>query len=313
MDELSRYKGTLLGLAVGDALGTTLEFKPPGSFEPITDIVGGGPFHLKPGEWTDDTSMALCLTESLIDCNGFDLKDQLNCYLRWFHEGYLSSNGECFDIGNTVMSALLQFERSRNPYSGGTEPMSAGNGSIMRLAPIPLFFASNPDVAIEKSGESSRSTHNTQACVDACRYFGGLLVGAVRDVPKEKLLSKRFRPLDGKWRKKQLLSEISEVASGSFKEKNPPEIKGTGYVVRSLEAALWAFYHSDSFEEGCLMAVNLGDDADTTGAIYGQLAGAYYGEDGIPSHWLEKIVKRGLIEEYAEELYRLSQTVMKIK
>jgi len=313
MDELSRYKGTLLGLAVGDALGTTLEFKLPGSFEPITDIVGGGPFHLKPGEWTDDTSMALCLTESLIDCNGFDLKDQLNRYLRWFREGYLSSNGECFDIGNTVMSALLQFERSRNPYSGGTEPMSAGNGSIMRLAPIPLFFASNPDVAIEKSGESSRSTHNTQACVDACRYFGGLLVGAVRDVPKEKLLSKRFRPLDGKWRKKQLLSEISEVASGSFKEKNPPEIKGTGYVVRSLEAALWAFYHSDSFEEGCLMAVNLGDDADTTGAIYGQLAGAYYGEDGIPSHWLEKIVKRGLIEEYAEELYRLSQTVMKIK
>lgn len=307
MKMLDRYKGALVGLAVADAVGTTLEFKAPGTFAPLTDMIGGGPFQLAPGQWTDDTSMALCLAASLIECQGFDPVDQLSRYLRWYREGYLSSTGDCFDIGNTVRQALYTFEQTHAPYCGSTDPYSAGNGSIMRLAPVPLFYARNPEEAIEKSGDSSRTTHGAQNAVDACRYFGALLVGAVNGAPKHELLSERYCPVRGYWDRFPLAPDILEVAMGSFTRKEPPQIKGSGYVVHSLEAALWAFSKSQDFREGCLLAVNLGNDADTTGAVYGQLAGAFYGVDGIPSAWLQKLTQRDLIEQYAEQLYQLSQ------
>jgi ADP-ribosylglycohydrolase len=309
MLQIERYRGSLLGLAVGDAVGTTLEFKPPGSFVPITNMVGGGPFHLAPGQWTDDTSMALCLAESLVECQGLDLVDQLERYVRWYREGYLSSTGRCFDIGNTVRGALLRFERTHEPYCGSTDSMAAGNGSIMRLAPVPLAYAQRPQEAVEKCAESSRATHGAVAAVDACRYLGGLLVGAVNGVGKDELLSERYSPVPGYWTESPLTPKIDEVAQGSFKRREPPEIRGTGYVVRSLEAALWAFYRGDSFREGCLLAVNLGDDADTTGAIYGQLAGAFYGEQGIPESWRARLAQRALIESFAEQLFALSKKI----
>ena len=148
-----RYQGCLMGLAAGDAVGTTVEFKPPGSFSPVTDMVGGGPFRLKSGEWTDDTSMALCLADSLIACSGFDAADQMDRYLRWRDEGYLSSNGFCFDIGITISDALSRYRATGEPFAGSTDPYSAGNGSLMRLAAAPLFFASDPEQAIFMSGE----------------------------------------------------------------------------------------------------------------------------------------------------------------
>jgi ADP-ribosyl-[dinitrogen reductase] hydrolase len=306
VERIERYRGSLLGLAVGDALGTTLEFKSPGTFEPVKDMVGGGPFHLKPGQWTDDTSMALCLAESLIERKGFDPVDQMERYVRWFREGHLSSTGRCFDIGGTVRSALVQFERTHEPYCGSTDPRSAGNGSIMRLAPVPLLYAGNPLEAIEKSAASSKTTHGALTAGDACRYLGALIVGAINGVPKEELLSDHYCPVPGYWKKNPLAREINEIASGSFKQKNPPEIKGTGYVVKSLEAALRAFYKSDSFKQGSLMAVNLGDDADTTGAVYGQLAGAFYGETRIPESWRSKLAHLDLFLSYADKLFALS-------
>lgn len=296
MTTLDRYRGALLGLAAGDALGTTLEFESPGSFEPLTDMVGGGPFALQPGEWTDDTSMALCLAESLIENRGMDLADQLARYVRWWREGYLSSTGHCFDIGNTTRRALSNFERAGDPHSGSTNPREAGNGSIMRLAPVPLFFASDMEAAIENSGESSRTTHGAKEAVDACRYLGALVRGAVNGAGKDELLSENFAPED-------LSPNIQAIAHGSFKRKNESDIRGSGYCVDSLEAALWAFHNSDSFEEGALLAVNLGDDADTTGAVYGQLAGAFHGEAGIPEGWREKVRFRAKIEGYAEGLF----------
>jgi ADP-ribosylglycohydrolase len=294
-----RYRGALLGLAAGDALGTTLEFTRPGSFDPIAAIVGDGPFGLRPGEWTDDTSMALCLAESLIERRGFDPVDQLDRYCRWWRTGYLSSTGTCFDIGNQTAAALAQFERTREPLPGPTDPSRAGNGSIMRLAPVPLFFASDEAEAVELSGRSSSTTHGAATCVDACQYLGSLIRGAVCGVPKDTLLSPSFGPDD-------LVAEIAEIRAGSFRERQPPQIQGSGYVVRSLEAALWAFARSDSFEEGALLAVNLGDDADTTGAVYGQLAGALYGEDAIPAHWREQLALPETIEQYADRLWELA-------
>jgi ADP-ribosylglycohydrolase len=303
----SRYHGALLGLAAGDAVGTTVEFEPPGSFSPLDDMVGGGPFQLKPGEWTDDTSMALCLAASLVERGEFDPVDQLERYVRWWHEGYMSSNGRCFDIGGTVRAALSRFERAREPYSGSTDPRSAGNGSIMRLAPVPLAYARRPREAVTRSAESSRTTHGAATAVDACRYLGGLLVGAVAGVPKDELLAPRFAPETDLWRDEPLHPEIDEIAAGSFKSRRPPEIVGSGFVVRSLEAALWAFWTTSDFREGCLAAANLGDDADTTAAVYGQVAGAVYGVEAIPSEWREKLALRETIESLADQLLAFAE------
>lgn len=308
MEKIARYRGCLLGLAVGDALGTTLEFKKPGTFTPITDMVGGGIFHLQPGEWTDDTSMALCLAESLIEKQGFDPVNQLENYLKWEQTGYFSSTGECFDIGNTVQQALALFQQTRQPYCGATDPRSAGNGSLMRLAPVPLFYAGHPEMAIALSKDSSRTTHGAATAVDACRYFAGLIIGAIQGSSKEELLGAHYSPVPEYWQKHPLVPEIAEIAAGSFKTRQPPEIQGTGYVVKSLEAALWAFYHSQSFEQGCLLAVNLGDDADTTGAIYGQIAGAFYGELGIPERWREQLVDADLIISFGDRLFEFAES-----
>lgn len=296
----------MLGLAACDALGTTLEFKAPGTFRPITDMIGGGPFGLEPGQWTDDTSLALCLAESLVEKGGFDPADQMERYVRWFRHGRLSSTGACFDIGNTTSSALVKFERTGEPYAGDTNPSRAGNGSIMRLAPVPLFFTNDPVAAIEKSGKSSRTTHGAIMCIDACRYLGALIAGAVNGAPKEELLSERYTPASGYWNDHPLMPEIDEIACGSFKLKSPPDIKGTGYVVCSLEAALWAFAEGRDFRSGALLAVNLGDDADTTGAVYGQLAGAFYGEHDIPAKWIKHLAKLDLLEDLAGRLCTLA-------
>jgi ADP-ribosyl-[dinitrogen reductase] hydrolase len=309
----SRFRGCLLGLAVGDALGTTLEFTSPGSFTPLTDMVGGGPFNLAPGEWTDDTSMALCLAESLIEIGGFDPIDQLQRYVRWYRTGYLSSNGRFFDIGITTCDALHRFERTHEPYPGPDAPHTAGSGSLMRLAPVPMFYAGHPALALEKCADSSRTTHAALQAVDACRYYGAVLLEALLGKSKEILLSPphiwEFTDpfvmdiLAG------LEPGIMEVANGSFKHKQPPAIQGSGYVVWGMEAALWAFYHSTSFREGALLSANLGDDADTTTAIYGQLAGTYYGESNIPAEWISKLALVDLITSYADRLFDLAQCV----
>jgi ADP-ribosyl-[dinitrogen reductase] hydrolase len=306
MHLVDRFKGSFLGLAAGDALGTTLEFCQPGSFEPITDIVGGGPFDLEPGQWTDDTSMALCLADSLIACKGFNAQDQMERYVHWYREGYRSSKGYCFDIGNATRNALVKFEQSSNPYSGSTDPFTAGNGSIMRLAPVPLFYYQQPELALQYAAESSRTTHGAKTAVDACVYMAGIIVGALQGRTKEELLESMFTPVSDYWQQYELSPEIASVAKGSFKVKHPPYIKGSGYVAESIEAALWAFYNSSSFEEGCLMAVNLGDDADTTGAVYGQIAGAYYGVEAIPKNWHDSLTQTNEISKLAVILHDLA-------
>jgi ADP-ribosyl-[dinitrogen reductase] hydrolase len=301
-----RVRGAFLGLAAGDAVGTTVEFEKPGSFAPLTEMVGGGPFRLPAGAWTDDTSLAACLAESLIACGGFDPADQLRRYLRWYREGHLSSTGRCFDIGTTTRSALERFEATGDPASGATHEWSAANGSLMRLAPVPIAFAHDPATAVRLAGESSRTTHALPVCVDACRFLGGLLVGAVRGVPKETLLSSRYAPVVGLWDEAPLDPRIDAVAAGSYATKRPPAIRGTGSVVDALEAAAWAFATTDTFADCVLAAANLGDDADTTAAIAGQLAGACYGVDAIPAAWRAQLALRDRLEVLAEGLVGLA-------
>ena len=308
MNLIDRYIGTLLGLAAGDALGTTVEFKARGSFPPVTTIVGGGPFGLAPGQWTDDTSMAMCLAESLVRNGTFDPADQMRRYVRWRRHGYWSSTRTCFDIGSTVSAALRLFEQSGNPVAGSTDPYSAGNGSLMRLAPVLLRYSQDPAQAVHLAAESSKTTHGALEAVDACRYFGALILGALGGEDKASLLAPYYAPPGVSWVSSPLSPAIGRIAFGSFRDKQEGDIRGSGYVVHTLEAALWAFHNSDNFRDGALLAVNLGEDADTTGAIYGQLAGAYYGVDGIPAEWRAVLARAEDITRLATRLFEAAVT-----
>lgn len=258
-------------------------------------MVGRGPFHLKPGEWTDDTSMALCLATSLVEVGGFDARDQMNRYCQWYEHGYLSSTGQCFDIGHTVRQALQRYRATGDPFSGSADPLAAGNGSIMRLAPVPLCYVPNRERIWHYAGASSRTTHGALECLDACRVLGDILGRALAGADKPALLLSTDPG--------QVASAaIQAIARGAYCQKAEHEVRGTGYVVSSLEAALWCFWVTDSFEAAILKAANLGEDADTTAAICGQVAGAYYGEAGIPARWLERLVMREEVGRLAERL-----------
>ena len=296
--EIDKYRATLLGLACGDAVGTTVEFKRRGTFEPVTDMSGGGPFRLQKGQWTDDTSMALCLAHSLLQHSGFNAEDQMNRYCNWYRVGYMSSTGECFDIGNTVRAALHHFMETQNPYAGSTDPRSAGNGGIMRLAPVPMFYARNLDLTIHFSGESSRTTHAAYEAIECARLFGAQIRAALMGGSKQEILVQSgYVPS---------LPTVLGLAKGAYQAKTEDQIKGSGYVLQSLEAALWCFLHTDSFADAVLRATNLGDDADTTAAIVGQLAGAYYGVQNIPASWLDALAERTAIDALAQRLHAAS-------
>jgi len=239
--------------------------------------------------------MALCLATSLVECGQFDAYDQMERYCRWAETGYLSSTGRCFDIGNTVASALQRFRQTGEPFSGSSDPWSAGNGSIMRLAPIPMFFFPDIDATEHFAMESSRTTHGTQECIDACRLLARIIVRALLGRPKKEVTLADSESFVGSLK-------IVAIARGDYSQKSESEIRGSGYVVESLEAALWCFMHTNTFKEAILRAANLGDDADTTAAICGQVAGAYYGEPGIPSDWLEKLALYQDIRALADRL-----------
>lgn len=275
--DLDAAKGMLLGLAVGDALGTTLEFSERDSGPPVTDIVGGGPFNLEAGVWTDDTSMALCLGESLLQCKGWKADDCARRFVRWRDEGYMSPTGECFDIGNTVSAALDRFVRDGDPYAGSTDPSSSGNGGIMRLAPAVIAF--HPDVrsAVDVSVMQSQITHASDECDDFAFALSAFLhSGNLRD------------------------------ALHRLEPSTPRDaVKSTGYVRDSYEAAFWAFENTDNFRDCIILAANLGGDSDTVAAIVGQIAGRVYGIADIPAEWLEKLAWREKIESMAADLYAL--------
>ncbi len=279
---------------MGDAVGLAAESRPRGTFVPLTDMVGGGPFNLAPGQWTDDTSMALCLATSLVECDGFNLRDQMDRYCRWVEEGYLSSTGRCFDIGATVSAALRRYRQTGNPSAGMTDPWAAGNGCIMRLAPVPVFFFPDEAAAVEHAAASCRATHGAAECVEATSLFAAILVRTLSGASKTDLLVQAPGFLQSE--------KIAAIARGDYLSKHESQVQGSGYVVESLEAALWSFAQTETFEAAILRAANLGDDADTTAAVCGQVAGAYYGESAIPARWLERLTMAAHIRGLADRL-----------
>lgn len=294
-------RGALIGLAVGDALGAAVEFKSPGSFAPVSGYRDGGPHGLDAGEWTDDTSMALALADSIATA-GWDLNDQADRYVQWWKSGKYSVNGRCFDIGITTRSALCHFVAKKDARtSGDRSDRASGNGSIMRLAPVPIRFGhlypGQLDELSRLAEDSSLPTHASEQCVSACRYLAVVLAALIHGEDRDEVLSPDWKPLQQLNDIKPLHPLIQEIAQGSFRRKQPPAIQGSGWVVKSLEASLWAFHDADNFEEAVLRAVNLGDDADTTGAICGQLAGAYWGESNIPQSLRSGLARMDMLEK----------------
>lgn len=239
--------------------------------------------------------MALCLATSLIERGCFDAKDQMERYLRWLQHGYFSSTGRCFDIGMTTRQALSHFQKTGESFAGDTDVFSAGNGSIMRLCPVPLFYYPDEEAAVRWAGESSRTTHGTLECIESCQLLSAMIHAALAGRTKDEMLfgndPSRYQSL-----------KVQAIAAGSYRCKTIDQIRGTGYVIDCLEASAWCFWQTSNWKDAILQAVNLGDDADTTGAVCGQLAGAFYGEEAIPADWLSRLVMAKEIGKLAERL-----------
>lgn len=293
-----RAVGAFLGLAVGDALGTTLEFSARDTKPRLVDIVGGGPFNLPRGGWTDDTSMALALAESLLASEGLDCQDLMDRFVAWWRNGEYSHNGRCFDIGGTISQALRRYLRTGDPLAGSTDPWTAGNGSLMRLAPVALRYWTDRARLGRVAAQQSRTTHAAPEAVDACRAFADLLADAIAGKPRQDVLAPRS--FEG-------APEITKILGGSWRGRARHEIKSSGYVVHTLEAAIWSVARTADFRNAVLLAANLADDADTVAAVTGQLAGAIYGLSGIPEHWLGQIAWKDRLIETARHLLEASR------
>ena len=244
--------------------------------------------------------MALALADSIVTA-GWDLNDQADRYVQWWKTGKYSVNGRCFDIGITTRNALNRFLTDKDALASGDPSEGAsGNGSIMRLAPVPIRFGHLYERKLDEfsrlAEESSLPTHASEQCMSACRYLATVLAALIRGEDRDVVLSPEWRPLRQLNDVKPLHPLIQEIAMGSFRQKQPPAIKGSGWVVKSLEASLWAFHNAKTFVEAVLKAVNLGDDADTTGAICGQLAGAYWGESTIPEGLKSGLARMDMLE-----------------
>lgn len=289
----NRALGAMIGLAVGDAVGTTLEFKPRDTYPLLTDMIGGGPFKLEAGQWTDDTSMALALMDSLIEKPGLDEADLMERFVRWHEQGEYSSTGKCFDIGITTRQALVRWKQTANPVAGSTAPDTAGNGSLMRLAPVAIRWWRDREALRDLAARQSRTTHAAPEAVDACIAYAELLADAIEGRTRREVLRDRKNGYAG---------AIADIMAGSWRGKPRKAIKASGYVAHSLEAALWCVGRTGSFEEAVLLAANLGEDADTTAAITGQLAGALYGLAGIPRCWRDTLAWEAKIVEKAGQL-----------
>ena len=295
-----RAIGCFLGLAVGDALGAPVEFCRRGSFEPVSNMRAGGYFKLPAGAWTDDTAMALCLAESLLLDPAINSKDLLDRFCRWAADGENTSTGVCVGIGQNTLRVLGNFHRTGALLAPETRQKSDGNGAVMRLAPVALRHWSNPIEVRRTAGLQSRITHYSEISAGCCEALGATLAAMIGGSSWQVAIRPEINP---SWP-----DEVQILARADWPIRSRDSIKSSGYVIDTMEAALWAVETTSSFEDALLTAVNLGDDADSVGAVTGQLAGARYGYSSIPQEWLSQLTRRLDIETLARNLFQASLT-----
>jgi len=301
-DDKERFIGAILGLAVGDALGAPLEFRDDCPYPNITEMHSCA--HLPGGYWTDDTSMALCIIDSMVNREVFDLKDQMDNFVKWYKEGFLSSRGYCFDIGNTIREALdFYIHRGEINTEIDTFDNNLSNGALMRLAPVPLYYHNNVREAAKKSIEHTILTHPSVMCCEASALFSTLLTCCFHDnMNKQALLqdvvgyAEELFPGLEKWFREFVMNP-----------QRPNTEEHSGYVMTSLEMALWAFLTTKNFNSGAIECINWGGDTDTYAAIYGQLAGTYYGYASIKESWTRDLYQCDKIIEFALMLFNLKK------
>ena len=296
-----RYRGLLLGLALGDALAAPVQHRRPGSFTPIGDLLGGGPYDLPRGAWSDDAAVALLLAESLTSAGSFDARDLVERLFLWQREGVGSATGQCVGITASTAKAVAQAKWSGNPFAGSHDPARADKEPLPRAAVAAAFGLSDPARAIDLAADVARPTHQAPLVLDACRYVAALCIGALQGASKEQLLRPDFTPVPGSWTVRPLRREVALVASGSWAKPGfVPVADGT--AADSLALALWALARGSQYRDTVLAAVNLGLDADANGALVGALAGALYGAASLPPHWVAGLAQTRQVRANADRL-----------
>ena len=295
MSPKDRASGALIGLAVGDALGAPVEFRDRGTFPHVTEMQSGGYFRLPAGAWTDDTALALCLADSLIAHPYLNVSDLLNRFLRWLNDHENTSTDRCIGAGQNTLAVLGNYHRTGALVAPPIKGRSDGNGAIMRLAPVACMHFRNTDILRRIAVDQSKATHCSELSSAASEMLGWLLGLLIGGTDWQKALS---AVRSNRWPQ-----EIKAISQADWAAKSVDEIHSTGYVVHTLEAAIWAVGTTTSFEEALIKAVNLGHDADTVGAVTGQIAGARYGADAIPERWRNSLVRGNIIEDKAATLF----------
>jgi ADP-ribosylglycohydrolase len=290
-----RFLGAFIGLAVGDALAAATQFRNPGTFTAVGDLLGGGPFDLPRGAWSDDTSMALCLAESLLEVTSFDPRDQVNRYRQWQQQGHLSATGQCLGITASTAKALAQAGWRRQLFSGSHDPNQLDPEVLSRVAPVVMFYFAEVTDAVTFASEASRTTCQAPGAMEACKVLAACTFLALSGKPKAVVLAPPPDVLD----QAALRTTVADVAAAPGQTQKTPK---AGNVIEVLDAAFWAFRSTDNFRDGALKVANLGSNSDVAAAVYGQLAGAHYGVNAIPAQWRSSLIRKDLIEGLADRL-----------
>jgi ADP-ribosylglycohydrolase len=308
--KLENIESCFFGLAIGDALGVPIEFSSRGSLKsnPVTTMTGYGCWNQPAGTWSDDSSMAFCLAESLID--GYDINLTASKFVRWMKEGYWGAHHKVFDIGGTTRAALLRIANGEDPlFSGEFDEHSNGNGSLMRMAPASIYlFKANDDTLIEKVREISGITHRHFRSVFSCFVFSKLVSSLFQGMEKKEAYYKAMEGVQQYVQTQNFnpgeIKLFERLLNGKLIDEPEDKIQSSGYVVHTLEASIWCFINSDSYKEAVLKAVNLGGDTDTTGCVTGALAGLYYGNEEIPNEWKLAIARKDDIIELSKNFQK---------
>lgn len=297
----------LMGICVGDALGVPVEFssRQERLKNPITTMSGYGTYRQPPGTWSDDSSLMLCLADSLRQ--GYNLKAIADSFKRWRYQQEWTPHGEVFDIGGTTNQAIKNILNGVNPVEAGeTSERSNGNGSLMRI--LPMVYLS-PTVSfyqlIQWVHECSCLTHAHVRSQIACGIYISIAVKLLEGLDLKSAYLQGIEAVKPIYYNPSLTVEASRferVLTGKIDQLFMDQINSSGYVIHTLEAALWCLLTTSSYSEAVLKAVNLGEDTDTTAAVTGGLAGLYYGVENIPSAWIEQIARKDDIIALADQL-----------
>jgi ADP-ribosyl-[dinitrogen reductase] hydrolase len=305
---LIQIESVLLGLSVGDALGVPVEFRSREYIknEPVEDMIGYGTYYLPPGTWSDDSSLSFCLAEAIAD--GYTAEKTAGYFVRWLYDNFWTARDHVFDVGIATRNAINLIDNGTSPtLAGGNDEYSNGNGSLMRIAPLVFYLA---DRSIEERfaivKEVSSLTHRHIRSVIACFYYIEFMRQICSEIDKHSAYKNLQRDLPAFLACKNIseneITMFNRLLKESIDELPEEKIQSGGYVVHTLEAAIWCLLTTDSYSAAVLKSVNLGDDADSTGTVTGALAGLLYGKEAIPSSWLTTLARTEDISDLAKRM-----------